>query len=130
MEQLWCHKKYDFGAWSLRKVDPMYKMSKEHPPDWLDLAISDFHLFVSLKKHVSSWHFKTNVEAQQAILKRLHRLGIDLFCARFYALVHQWNKCLTTLKIYMYQCFLDVYLFEFMYKVFLWEGLSYFLKHL
>jgi hypothetical protein len=41
---------------------------QDHPPDCPDLALSDFHLFGPLKKHLGGRRFATNGEVQQAVM--------------------------------------------------------------
>jgi histone-lysine N-methyltransferase SETMAR len=65
----------------------------DHPPYSPDLALSDFHLFGPLKKHLGGRRFATDGEVQQAIMSWLQALDTDFFCAGIDALVYQWNKC-------------------------------------
>jgi len=50
----------------------------EHPPYSPDLAPSDFHLFLNLKKFVAGKHFRSNEEviAGKWIFCRLFRIAL------------------------------------------------------
>jgi histone-lysine N-methyltransferase SETMAR len=66
----------------------------DHPPYNPDLALSDFHLFGPLKKHLGGRRFATDGEVQQAVMSWLQALDTDFFYAGIDALVYRWNKCL------------------------------------
>ncbi|GBN26107.1 hypothetical protein AVEN_169632-1 [Araneus ventricosus] len=57
-----------------------------------DLVPSDFHFFGPLK-HLTGRHFRTDAEVQEAVVKWLHDLDPDFFCAGFDRLVYRWHKC-------------------------------------
>lgn len=74
----------------------------------------DFHIFVSLKKHLGGQHLKTNVEVKQAGLMWLHV---------WTTMVNMW-KTASALRGSVAEGA------EFMYEVFILEGLlPYFFKH-
>jgi hypothetical protein len=50
-----------------------------------DLALSDFHLFGPLKKHLGERRFATDDEVKQAVMSWLQALDTDFL----YALVYQ-----------------------------------------
>jgi histone-lysine N-methyltransferase SETMAR len=89
----------------------------EHPPYSLDLASSDFHLFGSLKAHLSG-----NVALMAKRLKRRCGSGWnnswkDFYAAGFNALINQWDKCMNVdgryVEKYMYFPGLNITWFTF-----------------
>jgi hypothetical protein len=66
----------------------------DHPPYHTDLALSDFHLFGPLKKHLVGRQFATDSEVQQTVMSWLQVLHTDFVYAGIDALVYQWDKYL------------------------------------
>jgi histone-lysine N-methyltransferase SETMAR len=89
---------FAFGALPLIMAGQTFKMSREllqlynwevldHPPYSRDLALSDFHLFGPLKKHLGGRRFATDGKVQQAIMSGLQVLDTDFFSVGTDALV-------------------------------------------
>ena len=65
-----------------------------HPPYSLDLAPSDFHLFVPLKEFLRGQHFSNDDEVKQAVLGWFNRADTSFYAEAFQALVKCWDKCI------------------------------------
>ena len=68
-----------------------------HPAYLLDLAPSDFFLFLNLKKDIRGCHFRSDEEVVTAVEEWVNGNVPDLFSSGLMALEHRWSKC-TTLK--------------------------------
>ncbi|KAJ4450078.1 hypothetical protein ANN_01485 [Periplaneta americana] len=63
-------------------------------PTCSDLAPSDFHLIVLIKKHLGDKRSNTDTAIQQDVMTRFQGLDADFFYTGIDALVYRWNKCL------------------------------------
>ena len=66
-----------------------------HPPYSPDLAPSDYHLFVSLKEHLSGKFFRNNEEMIQDVQEWLHWQPKDFFLSSICKLPDRWRKFIT-----------------------------------
>ena len=65
----------------------------EHPPDFPDLAPSDFNLFPKLKLFLAGQRFSSNLEATAAVEGDFADLTKNHYRDEIMALEHRWNKC-------------------------------------
>ena len=65
-----------------------------HPPYSPDLAPSNFHLFLHLKKHLAGKNFEDDDEVQEEVMTRLKVLAADFYDSGIQKLVPRLNKCL------------------------------------
>ncbi|GBL82723.1 hypothetical protein AVEN_263778-1 [Araneus ventricosus] len=54
-------------------------MAAKHHHNSPDLALSDFHLFGPLKKHLAGCNFRTDAKIQEAFVKWLRDLDLQFF---------------------------------------------------
>ena len=66
----------------------------DHPPYSPDLAPSDFHLFLHLKKHPAGKKFHDDDEVQEEVMTWFKGLAADFFDSGIQKLVPRLNKCL------------------------------------
>ena len=66
----------------------------DHPPYSPDLAPSDFHLFLHLKKHLAGKKFDDNDEVQEEVMTWFKGLAADFYDSGIQKLVPRLNKCL------------------------------------
>ena len=59
-----------------------------------DLAHSDFHLFLHLKKHLAGKKFYDNDEVQEEVMTWLKGQAADFYDSGIQKLVPRLNKCL------------------------------------
>jgi len=64
----------------------------EHPPDFPDLAPSDFNLFPKLKLFLVGQRFSSNQEATAAVERYFADLTKKHYMDGIMALEHRWNK--------------------------------------
>jgi len=60
----------------------------------LDLAPSDYHLFLHLKKHLAGKKFDDNDEVQEEVMTWFKGLVADFYDLGIWKLVPRLNKCL------------------------------------
>jgi hypothetical protein len=65
-----------------------------HLPYSLDLAPSDYHLFLHLKKHLTWKKFDNNDEVQEEVMMWFKRQVADFYDSGIQKLVPRLNKCL------------------------------------
>lgn len=65
-----------------------------HPPYSPDLAPSDFHLFMHLKKWLGSQRFEDDGELKDAVSSWLKAQAADFYAEGISKLVHRYDKCL------------------------------------
>jgi len=65
----------------------------DHPPYRLDLAPSNFHLFLHLKKHLAGKKFNDNDELQQEVMTWFKGQAADFYDSEIQKLVPRLNKC-------------------------------------
>jgi len=73
----------------------------DHPPYSPDLAPSDFHLFLHLKKHLAGKKFDDDDEVQEEILTYFKELVADFYDSGIQKLVPRLNKCLDNANDYV-----------------------------
>jgi histone-lysine N-methyltransferase SETMAR len=66
----------------------------DHPPYSPDLAPSDFHLFLHLKKHLTGKKFDDDDDVQEEIMTPFTGQEADLYDSGIQNLVPRLNKCL------------------------------------
>ena len=66
----------------------------DHPPYSPNLAPSDFHLFLHLKKHLVGKKFDDEDEVQEEVMTWFKGLAADFYDSRMQKLVPRLNKCL------------------------------------
>jgi len=66
----------------------------DHPPYSPDLAPSDFHLFLHLKKHIAEKKFVDDDELQEEVMTWFKGLAADFYDSGIQKLVSRLNKCL------------------------------------
>ena len=64
-----------------------------HPAYSPDLALSDFFLFLNLKKDIRGLHFRSDEEVVMAVEACVNGKDPDFFWLM--ALEHRWSKCIT-----------------------------------
>jgi len=65
-----------------------------HPPYSPDLAPSDFHLFLRIKKHLAGKKFDDDDEVQEKVMTWFKGLAADFYDSEIQKLVPRLNKCL------------------------------------
>lgn len=65
-----------------------------HPPYSPDLAPSDYHLFMHMKKWLGSQRFDDDEELKDAVTGWLKAQAGDFFAEGISKLVHRYDKCL------------------------------------
>lgn len=63
-----------------------------YPPYSLDIAPSDYHLFLELKKHLGGMHFRTGEELKEKVLSCLLRRSGRVLRFRHEEEVHRMRK--------------------------------------
>ena len=66
-----------------------------HPAYSLDLAPSDFFLFLNLKKDIRGLHFRSDEEVVTAVEEWVNGKDPNFFSSGLMALEHRWSKCIT-----------------------------------
>jgi histone-lysine N-methyltransferase SETMAR len=66
----------------------------QHPPYSPDLAPSDFHLFGSLKRHLSGERFPDDDAVERAVCTWFQYQPKEFYATGFQGLVKRWDKCL------------------------------------
>ena len=66
----------------------------DHPPYNLDLAPSDFHLFLHLNKHLAGKKFDDYEEVQEEVMTWFKGQAADFYGSGTQKLVPRLNKCL------------------------------------
>ena len=66
----------------------------DHPPYGPDLAPSDFHLFLHLKKHLAGKKFDDDGEMQEEAMTWFKGQAADFYDSGIQKLVPRLNKCL------------------------------------
>ena len=66
----------------------------DHPPCSLDLAPSEFHLFLRLKKHLAGKKFDDGDEMQEDVMTWFKGQAADFYDSGIQKLVPRLNKCL------------------------------------
>jgi len=66
----------------------------DHPPYSPDLAPSDFHLLVHLKKHVAGKKFDDDDEVKEEVMAWFKEQEADFYDSGIQKLVPRLNKCL------------------------------------
>ena len=66
----------------------------DHPASSPDIAPSDFHLFLHLKKHLAGKKFDDDDEVQEEVMTRFKGLAADFYDSGIQKLVPKLNKCL------------------------------------
>ena len=66
----------------------------DHPPYSPDLAPSDFHLFLHLKKRLVGKNFDDGDELQEEVMMWFKLLAADFYDSGIQKLVPRLNKCL------------------------------------
>jgi len=66
----------------------------DHPPYSPDLAHSDFHLFLHLKKHLAGKKFDDDDEVQEEVMTCFKGQAADFYDSGIQKLVPRLNKCL------------------------------------
>jgi len=66
----------------------------DHPPYFLDLAPSDYHLFPGLKKQLKGHHFLSDAEVAAATEKWLDGQPSEFFLSGLQKLEQQAKKCI------------------------------------
>jgi len=83
-----CVLPFDF---SMRKVKSDIL---DHPPYSQDLAPSDFHLFLHLRKHLAEKKFDNDDEVQEEVVTWFKDQAADFYDSGIHKLVPRLNKCL------------------------------------
>jgi histone-lysine N-methyltransferase SETMAR len=65
-----------------------------HPPYSRDLAPSDFHVFLHLKKFIGGWRFVEDDDVKEAVNTRFSSQAASLYDAGIQKLVPRYDKCL------------------------------------
>jgi len=66
----------------------------DHPPYSPDLAPSDFHLFLYLKKHLAGKKFDNDNEMQEEVMTWFKAQAADFYDSGIHQLVPRLKKCL------------------------------------
>jgi len=66
----------------------------DHPPYGPDLALSDSHLFLHLKKHLAGKKFDDDNEGQEEVMTWFKGQAADFHDSGIQKLVSRLNKCL------------------------------------
>ena len=66
----------------------------DHPPYSPDLAPSDFHLFLYLKKHIAGKKFDDDDEVQEEVMTWFKGQAADFYASGDTEAVPRLNKCL------------------------------------
>ncbi|GFS06842.1 histone-lysine N-methyltransferase SETMAR [Elysia marginata] len=64
-----------------------------HPAHSPDLALSDFHLFGPLKRHLGGMAFETESDLVGELKNWFAHLDLDFFRVGIYSLLSRWKKC-------------------------------------
>ena len=73
----------------------------DHPSYSSDLAPSDFHLFLHLKKHVAGKKFDDDYEVQEEVLTWFKGQAADFYESGIQKLVPRLNKCMNSAGDYV-----------------------------
>jgi len=65
-----------------------------HPPYSPDLAPSDFHFFLHLKRDLKGTHFTLDDEVKQAVMSWIKQRTPEFFIDGMRKLVLRWEKCI------------------------------------
>jgi histone-lysine N-methyltransferase SETMAR len=65
-----------------------------HPPHSPDLAPSDYHLFMPLKRHLAGKRFDADEDLIQDVRTWLQNLDVNFCREGIYSLMHRWQKCI------------------------------------
>jgi len=90
-----CFLSYDF---SMQKVNVHIL---DHPPYSPDLAPSDFHLFLHLKKHLAGKKFDDDDEVHKEVMTWFKGQAADFYDSGIQKLVPRLNKCLDNVSDYV-----------------------------
>ena len=63
-----------------------------HPPHNLDVAPSEFHLFLHLKKFISGQRFQNNREIEMSVIQRLQSQEADFYDTGIQKLIPRYDK--------------------------------------
>jgi histone-lysine N-methyltransferase SETMAR len=74
--------------------DGIYWDILDHPPYSPDLAISDLHLFLQLKKHLTGKKFDDDDEVQEEFMSWFKGQTADFYASGIQKSVPRLNKCL------------------------------------
>jgi len=66
----------------------------DHPPYSPDIAPSDFHLFLHLKKYIAGKKFDDDDEVQEEVMTRFNGQAADFYDSGTQNLFPRFNKCL------------------------------------
>jgi hypothetical protein len=66
----------------------------DHPPYSPDLASSDFHMFLRLKKHLAGEKFDDDDEVQEEVMTWFKGQAADFYDSGIQKLVPRLNKCM------------------------------------
>ena len=66
----------------------------DHPPYSLDLAPSDYQLFLHVKEHIAGKKFDDDYEVQEEVMTWFKVLAADFYDSGIQNLVPIFNKCL------------------------------------
>ena len=66
----------------------------DHPPYSPDIALSDFHLFLHLKKHLAGKEFNDDDEVQEVVMTWFKGQAADFYDSGIQKLVPRLNKCM------------------------------------
>jgi hypothetical protein len=84
------------SRWVLRFLTgkEIHKMAgNSHPRYSPDLAPSDYHLFGTLKDHLTGHHYETDEAVHEAMRSWLRGAGTDFYCRGVFKILH-WQKCI------------------------------------
>jgi len=73
----------------------------DHPPYSPELAPSNFHLFLHLKKHLAGKKFNDDEEVQEEVMMWFKGLAADFYDSGIQKLVPRLNKCLDNASNYV-----------------------------
>ena len=73
----------------------------DHPPFSPDLAPSDYHLFLHMKRFLAGKQFHSDAEVKTTVNNWLQQQAVDFFDTGIQKLVTRYNKCLDSAGDYV-----------------------------
>ena len=73
----------------------------DHPPYSPDLAPSDYHLFLHMKRFLAGKQFHSDAEVETTVNNWLQQQAVDVFDTGIQKLVTRYNKCLDSAGDYV-----------------------------
>jgi hypothetical protein len=85
----------------MRKLRDLHYELLKHPPNYPDLASSDFYLFPKLEFFLAGQRFSSNQEAIASVEGYFVDLTKHHYRDEIIVLEHRWNKCISLKENYV-----------------------------